>query len=139
MRRRMLALATAAMLSVMVGAGGCAVPSPPDGAPQLRGVIVSAEPGSDGGTVRVVWDESVGEMMDLDSCDVRVGPETEVFDAAGVLADFSVLTERVVVDVWISGPIAESYPPQATADAIEIVGTFDANRPLPIPGGLVEP
>lgn len=137
-RSKMLALAIAAVTLAVITAG-CAPPSPPDGAPQLRGVIVSVNPGSEGGTVRVVWHESVGEMLDLDSCDVRVGPETDVFNAEGALVDFAALAERDVVNVWISGPIAESYPPQATADAIEIIGAFDITRPLPVPGGLIEP
>ncbi|MFU8890797.1 MAG: hypothetical protein ACNA76_03945 [Anaerosomatales bacterium] len=39
----------------------------------------------------------------------------------------------------IAATIAESYPPQGTADAVRVIGEFDEIRPLPIPRGLIEP
>ena len=39
-----------------------------------------------------------------------------------------------VAEAWFTGPVAESYPVQATAKTIVIVGTYDGE--LPEPPGL---
>ena len=136
-RTMICAAMTAALAAALVACTPNA--SPPDAEPTLRGVIVAVTPGDEGGTIRVVWHESVGNRMELDAADLTVEPGTDIFSEGGSPIDFADLDERDVVQVWITGPVAESYPVQATADAVEVVGRFDDVRPLPIPPGLVDP
>lgn len=117
---------------------GCFAPRPPDTESTIRGVVVSVTPGREGGGIRVVWHESLGEMRELDSVDVAITEETGVFDREGRPIEFAEIEVRDVVDVWISGALAESYPPQGWADAVRVIGEFDEMRPLPMPPGLVE-
>ncbi len=140
MERARLAVTVAVAGALIAALAACSpTVGPPAEEPALRGVITMLTPGEGGGVVRVVWHEDTGERRELDACDVTVGVETEVFDEGGALIGLADLAERDIVDVWISGPIAESYPPQATADAIQLMGRFDAMRPLPIPPGLLSP
>jgi hypothetical protein len=118
----------------------CAAPRPPDTDPSIRGVIVDITEGPDDtGTVLIVWHDSLGEVFDLDSIAASIDENTDVFDREGNVIGFGDLQERYVVDAWVSGPIAESYPPQGRADALRVIGEFDEMRPLPIPPGLIEP
>ncbi|MBW6468881.1 MAG: YobA family protein [Coriobacteriia bacterium] len=128
------------ILLAMLALAACASPRPPDAEPTIRGVIVDLTPGPDGtGLALIVWHESLGEVYELDSIAATIGEETELFDRGGTIIDFADLKVRDVVDAWFSGPIAESYPPQGTADAVRVIGGFDEIRPLPIPRGLIEP
>ena len=135
--RRMLVLLVLLALLVLTA---CASPRPPDTEPTIRGVIVDLTPGPDGtGLVLIVWHDSLGEVYDLDSIAATVGEDTELFDRDGNVIGFADLQVRDVVDAWFSGAIAESYPPQGTADAVRVIGQYDEIRPLPIPPGLIEP
>ena len=136
--KRMLAAITGvSLLAVMLL--GCAS-EVPDTDPQMRGVVVSApQTGTGTGTIRVVWHELAGEKAELDSIDATIGEDTDVFAEDGSRIAYSDLLERDIVEVWITGPIAESYPPQGSASAVRVIGAFDAMRPLPIPPGLIEP
>jgi hypothetical protein len=118
----------------------CFAPVPPDAEPTIRGVITDITPGPEGtGVLLIVWHDSLGEVYDLDSIAGTVGEETDLFDREGNVIEFADLKVRDVVDAWFTGPIAESYPPQGTADAVRVIGEFDEMRPLPIPPGLVAP
>ncbi len=137
--RARAALLAALMLAVGLGVAGCA-PTPPDTDPTIRGVITEITPGDEsGGVVLVVWHDSLGEVLELDSIAASIDENTEVFDREGELIEFADLEVRDVVDVWVSGAIAESYPPQGRADAVRVIGAYDEIRPLPIPPGLVSP
>lgn len=128
------------LLTVVLGLAGCATPVPPETEPTIRGVITQITPGREaGGVVLVVWHDSLGEQYELDSISARVDETTDVFDRDGNVIEFADLSVRDVVDLWVTGPIAESYPPQGGADAVRVVGRFDEIRPLPIPPGLVVP
>lgn len=137
--RRGRVLGIIVVLALLTVLPGCASPRPPDTDPTIRGVVVSVTPGAEGGVIRVVWHESLGEPYDLDSIDATVNDATGLFDREGNPIEFSDIEVRYVVDVWVSGPIAESYPPQGGADAVRVIGEFDEIRPLPIPPGLIEP
>jgi hypothetical protein len=126
-------------LSLSATLASCITPVPPDTDPSIRGVITEVTPGEDGGVVLVVWHDSLGEVYDLDSIAASIDENTEVFDREGNLIEFADLEVRDVVDAWVTGPIAESYPPQGRADALRVIGEFDEMRPLPIPPGLVSP
>lgn len=130
------ALAVVALGSLLTACS----PVPPDIEPTIRGVITQITPGDDGtGTVLIVWHDSLGEVYELDSLSATIGEGSDVFDQEGNIIGFTDLQVRDVVDAWVTGPIAESYPPQGTADAVRVIGEFDEIRPLPIPPGLVAP
>lgn len=138
---RLVRTALAALAVVALGTllTACS-PVPPDIEPTVRGVITQITPGADGtGTILIVWHESLGEARDLDSISATIGEGSDVFDRDGNVIDFADLRVRDVVDAWVTGPIAESYPPQGTADAVRVIGEFDEIRPLPIPPGLLQP
>ncbi|HET6498301.1 MAG TPA: DUF3221 domain-containing protein [Coriobacteriia bacterium] len=128
------------LVAVALGSAGCAARVPPETEPTIRGVITQITPGQEaGGLILVVWHDSLGEQYELDSISARVEETTDVFDRDGNAIEFADLEVRDVVDLWVTGPIAESYPPQGGADAVRVVGRFDDIRPLPIPPGLVAP
>ena len=140
LRRRLRPLMLVlAVLALGVALTACASPRPPDGDPTVRGVVTEITPGGDGGVVRIVWHDSLGEVYDLDSIEATVDENTDLFDREGKVITFAELEVRDVVDVWVTGAIAESYPPQGRADALRVIGEFDEMRPLPIPPGLVSP
>jgi hypothetical protein len=134
-----VAVAAVFVLAAAIVLTGCVTPVPPDTDPSIRGVITDITPGGEGGIILVVWHDSLGEVYDLDSIAASVDENTEVFGRDGNLIEFADLGARDVVDVWVTGAIAESYPPQGRADAVRVIGEFDDMRPLPIPPGLVSP
>jgi len=135
-----VAVAAVLVLAAAIVLTGCVTPVPPDTDPTIRGVITQVTPGQEsGGSILVVWHDSLGEVYDLDSIAASIDENTEVFDREGDLIEFADLEVRDVVDVWVTGPIAESYPPQGRADSVRVIGEFDEMRPLPIPPGLVSP
>ncbi len=119
MRTRMLiiALATAAALVL----SGCfLLPGPPDGAPSIRGTITSITPGADGlGSMLV--EGAVADGTSVDKASVNVTKKTEVlYEGADGWSryTFAELGVGDTVAVWFTGPVAESYPVQATGGTI---------------------
>jgi len=55
-----------------------------------------------------------------DKAVARIGQGTPVFGLDGKAADFNALQVGQWVRVWFTGPVAESYPVQATASAVAI-------------------
>lgn len=105
------------------GAGGGSA-SPPAGAADITGVIsqVSAGPGRDQGSFLVVADPAVRSAVDRAM--VRVTADSVVWAPEGEgrrsLA-FSDLRAGDRVAVHFTGPVAESYPVQATAADVEVL------------------
>lgn len=143
---------------VLVGLllAGCAIDlgsqDLPEGDPDIRGVVTSYEQGgeptdegadlsaADYPSMQVVWtdDPSVGALADYDAAYVRTTETTQFLKKVdgeyvdqGVLEDLAVGS---VVEVWFTGPVAESYPVQATAGTVVVIGTYDGE--LPTPPGL---
>ena len=119
---------------------GCA-PSVPSTEPDIRGVVTDVS-GAGGETVsmRVVWtdDAAVGAQAAYDGAQVTANADTEwlsrVPDGSIAAAEASEVAVGTVVEAWFEGPVAESYPVQATAKTIVIVGAYDGK--LPEPPGL---
>jgi FlaG/FlaF family flagellin (archaellin) len=135
-----LAIALTIALATTLSGCGTKLPASP---PQMRGVVTSADRG-EGGVVslRIVWDPSLGTQLDFDAAQVTANDKTRIFttttgrvgDATATTSD--ALKVRDVVEVWITGPVLESYPVQATASDIVITGSWPANRALPEPLGF---
>ena len=118
-RRVAVVLVTAV---VVFSLAGCA-PTPPSEPPTIpNGVITSVSAGSGGlGSVLV---ESEDPDTTFDVASVSVTEKTTLLretDNGYVEAAFADLAEGARVDIWITGPVAESYPVQAGADFMVIL------------------
>ncbi len=88
---------------------------PPGGPPYICGVITAVE------RDRVVIEENPREQSGSNKASLRVTNETVLrFRASGQPASFADLRVGRRAQAWTTGPIAESYPVQATAARIEI-------------------
>lgn len=68
--------------------------------------------------VEAVPGEQAGDKISL-----RIDPDTPLLrdtETGAVTIDFDDLAEGDDVDVWVSGPVAESYPLQGTADVVVV-------------------
>ncbi|HHJ99232.1 MAG TPA: hypothetical protein ENN10_04730 [Actinobacteria bacterium] len=121
---------------------GCATsaPEPPSAEPDIRGVVTLVSDAGDGASFRVVWtnDDAIGAQADYDAAQVTANADTGILSRA---ADGSVSNAAIgdiavgtVVEAWFEGPVAESYPVQATAGTIVIIGSYSGE--LPEPPGL---
>jgi len=139
------AAALAALVALTVCAGGCSN-GEPDRVPDLRGVVTSIAPSDAGGSLRVVWadDPAIGAKADYDAAQVTVTDETVLRKSSPTskrqpqpLA-FAQLRPGDIVEVWFTGAVAESYPVQATAERLELIGRYAGELPVP-PGLELEP
>jgi len=120
MRTRVLA--TVLALSMTLALTGC-LPGPPDEPPSIRGTITTVTLGSDGlGSILV--EGPIANGTTFDKASVRVIEDTEILlkgaDGWGRFA-FDGLAEGDTVEVWFTGPVAESYPVQATAGTLVLI------------------
>jgi hypothetical protein len=70
------------------------------------------------GSIRV--EAQPGDSAGSDKAVARIGQGTPVFGPGGAAADFDALKVGQWVRVWFTGPVAQSYPVQATASAVAI-------------------
>ncbi|MCH8050895.1 MAG: DUF3221 domain-containing protein [Chloroflexi bacterium] len=99
--------------------------APTSGDPDIRGVITSITDGAGDviGSVRI--EGAIDQDTEYDKAIVRVESDTRIFRQAGnamMEVTFGDLTEGQTVEAWFTGPVAESYPVQAKASQIVIVG-----------------
>jgi len=120
MGRHVGAAAVLLALAFAVLAAGCAGPTPPSGEPSIRGPITSMTAGPDGfGTILV--EETSPQGLAYDKASLAVTKGTRLLKRTGdeyVTVTFDDLAEGTLVEVWITGPVRESYPVQADADAL---------------------
>lgn len=119
MRRLHLMVLTVALL-LSAGMAGCG-PSVPEEPPGIEGVATSVDRSDGQLTVLVevpAGVDAVGFVSDKAS--VRVLPETLVFAPDGSEGDIGLIEEGVGIRVWFEGPVAESYPVQGTAGAVQV-------------------
>jgi hypothetical protein len=143
-RLSVAAIVVAALAATIWVSSGCArEPQPPDASPAVRGVVTSVDVAGELVSMRVVWtdDAAVGPQASYDAAQVAVGPEAFVFDGTGDgdarRVDRDALAVGQVVEAWFDGPVAESYPVQAGATHVLIVGRYQGE--LPVPPGLEPP
>jgi hypothetical protein len=92
----------------------------PNEAPYMSGTITSVGRVVEGWSVRV--EERPQDVSGSAKGAFRVGERTDVRRASGGRVRAEDLREGQRVRVWVSGPVAESYPVQAAARAIVIDG-----------------
>ncbi len=93
--------------------------------PDIRGAITSITLGSGDviGSVRI--EGTIDDDTSYDKAIVRVEGDTKIFRHDGeqlIEATFADLAVGQTVEAWFTGPVAESYPVQAKASQIVIVG-----------------
>ncbi|MDZ4064448.1 MAG: DUF3221 domain-containing protein [Coriobacteriia bacterium] len=116
---RILIAAVAALALTFVAAGcGSAPPTEP---PSISGTVTNYVADGTGGGSFLIENGTPGSS-DYDIASVRVDSKTKIFDATNDLATFADIAKGSNLDVWFTGPVAESYPVQATAGSIRILG-----------------
>jgi hypothetical protein len=105
-------------------AGGIPVTPGPALQFDVRGAAgnISADTPGQGGSF-LVKGTPLGQSG-VDYAAVRVTPDTRIYVKSGgslALADFAALRDGQTVEVDLLGPVAESYPVQATAGTVVIV------------------
>ena len=117
---RLFALLAMAAMLAPAALGGCASLSPPNGEPSIRGSVTSITPRPDGlGTILV--EETSPQGLDYDKASLAITKDTKLLKRIGddyVEFTFDDIRAGMVVEVWITGPVRESYPIQADADTV---------------------
>jgi beta-N-acetylhexosaminidase len=113
-----VALAVAA-LATSSCASSSGLPTEPVG---IIGQVVSLVPG-DGRPDSIRVDGPVGQPAGAaaDKAQVSILTSTQFFDAKGKRGDPATIKVGTPVRVWFEGPVAESYPVQGSAKAVEIL------------------
>lgn len=107
----------------------CTGPNPktqaalPEEPPYLRGAVTAI----DDAEIRVEADPSATAISA--KAVLRLTEETHILWRTGEPADRGDLRLGAVVSVWVSGPVLESYPVQATADTVVIESTTRPGAP----------
>lgn len=119
-RHHLMVLAVA--LSLSVGVAGCG-PSLPDEPAGIEGVATSVDRSAGDGQLTILVEVPAGvdaAGFVSDKASVRVLPETLVFTPGGSEGDLELIEAGVGIRVWFEGPVAESYPVQGTAAAVQV-------------------
>lgn len=102
---------------------GCSeAPRRPVEAPSIRGTISSLDRLESGEASLLVVAEDDVVATEYDRAVVRITPATEILDAGGNERTAEYLRNGLRVEVWFVGGVAESYPVQATAGTIAVIG-----------------
>jgi len=117
-------LAIALLGAVLATSSGCA-PTLPSGSPGITGTVTSIVPG-DGRPASFLVEGAQPQPQGAvsDRAQVSIPPATEFFDAQGgpaTLAQVGAIAKGTRVRVWFEGAVAESYPVQGSAKAVQIL------------------
>ena len=118
-------VAGALLLAIALPAlGGCS-PTLPSDPPGIVGTVTTLVAG-DGRPASISVEDTLQPAGAVsDKAAVTIPPSTMFFDAGGraaSLAAISGIKRGTRVRVWFSGAIAESYPVQGSAKAVQILG-----------------
>lgn len=121
MRRQHLAALVMALF-ISAGTAGCgpSVPTEPAG---IEGIATSVDRSSGDEQLTVLVEAPAGVDATgfvSDKASVRVTPDTLVFTPGGSKGDAGLIEVGVGIRVWFDGPVAESYPVQGTARAVQV-------------------
>jgi len=117
-RTLLLAAIATAMAVIMVG---CASTVPTEAPGLISGTVISVVPGDDRPASILVEEQAPPADGTLDKAQVAIAPSTQVFGPDGAEAAASTIVEGARVKVWFEGPVAESYPVQGTAKAVQVL------------------
>jgi hypothetical protein len=123
--RAFIALLVAGIALVVLIATGCA-PSLPSDPPGITGTVTSVVSGDERPASFLVEGPSPQPTSSVaDKALVSVPPATVFFGADGTAASLqsvASITKGTKVRVWFEGAVAESYPVQGSAKAVQILG-----------------
>ncbi len=94
-----------------------------DKAPDIHGIADKVKTSVDGKGGSIYVEAPKGAKFAYDKAMIRVNDKTKIQRMNGKLvedAKFAEIKNGVKVSVWFTGPVAESYPVQATAGRIII-------------------
>lgn len=72
--------------------------------------------------IMVIPAQGTQELNSADIFSVSISEDTKITDEKGTRTDFSALAVNQTVEISYNGMIAESYPPQISAEKIKIIG-----------------
>ncbi|MDQ3039341.1 MAG: DUF3221 domain-containing protein, partial [Pseudomonadota bacterium] len=113
-------------LLLLMGCGGQGDPANPDNpaairitgipsdAPYIQGAITAVE------GERILVEENAAQASGSAKASLRLIPSTRIVHRSGVVARPSDLQVGQQVQVWVAGPVMESYPTQGTAAVVVI-------------------
>jgi len=113
----LLALTLIASTSTLLA---CA-PTPPSTNPGITGTVSSMVPGDERPASFLVEGGQQPTGAVSDKAQVTVNPSTMFFDSAGKSTKASGISVGTSVRVWFDGAVAESYPVQGSAQAVQIL------------------
>ncbi|HVE78203.1 MAG TPA: DUF3221 domain-containing protein [Gemmatimonadaceae bacterium] len=97
------------------GAAGAARGAIPADPPSITGVVTAAGPGR---TLRI--EERPEDTSGSAKAQVRVADGATILERSGRAHGFDEIRVGALVSAWFTGPVAESYPVQATARMLVI-------------------
>jgi len=115
---RVLGLAIAAITALALV--GCA-PEPPTEPPGIVGTVTNLVPGDERPDSILVEGGVQAAGAVSDKAQVGIAPSTLFFSADGKPAKGSSIVKGATVRVWFTGPVAELYPVQGTAQAVQVM------------------
>lgn len=119
-----LAVTAVTAIALVLVLSGCAS-GPPSDPPGIVGTITNVTPTAEAGEGEVVMLVEAPEpdpSFVSDKASVRVPDGTPVYDSGGAKTGLSALEEGIEVRVWFEGAVAESYPVQGQAKAVQLTG-----------------
>ena len=112
----MVAFAVVAVAAVV----GCS-PTLPAEPPGITGTVTSVVPGDDRPASILVEGPAQPASSAADKAQITIAPSTQVFGPDGSKAAASTIVQGGSVRVWFEGAVAESYPVQGTAKAVQVL------------------
>ncbi len=100
------------------GPEGKAAATVPHTSPSITGTVTAI---GEGGTLRI--EANPEEESGSAKAQVRVREGVAILERSGLTRRFEDIREGQTVSAWFTGPVAESYPVQATASVIVIEST----------------
>ncbi|MDP2183674.1 MAG: DUF3221 domain-containing protein [Actinomycetota bacterium] len=113
-------IAALAALVLTAAVVGCTA-APPSEPPSITGTVTQYMADGTGGGSFLIENGTPGSSG-YNVASVHVDSKTEIFDAKDNPATFADISQASKLEVWFTGPVAESYPVQATAGSIRILG-----------------
>jgi hypothetical protein len=117
---------TGLLIYLLLAIAGCtSTVAPPQGNPAIRGTITSRNAGAGDDRVGSILVEGQVEAdTSFDKASIAITAKTRIFEQVGPElrpTTFEALQMGRPVAAWFDGPVAESYPVQATASDIVIL------------------
>jgi beta-N-acetylhexosaminidase len=110
-----------ALCLALVAVSGCSQKLPTT-TPGITGTITSLLPGTNGPANFLVQGNEQPAGAVSDKAQVTIGSQTRFFDRYGKRIPPRGIGVGTKVSVWFDGPVAESYPVQGTALAVQVFG-----------------